>query len=1227
MAIKSSDEEDKVSLSFRADRNYQMSPRAFQTIIVASMGSKDRLELESKVLAAALKQSHARGDSSGVSLAHKQIFLLLRYQQSAQKTESGDQTANRPVEPERPAVAETSTETTAEASEPAADSQTGKKRKRVMPNIVWTSDDDDSDSMDGQSDELPAVEGAQSGAVAAQSSNEAAVEPGVSGEISQHVSEDEGLIDFSGGDGERAILEDDKSAAGDSDKPTFNAYGILNVDQIASFEEIHRSFLFLVRRILFSLKKAKRKSRKPLLDELQNLWIAHDILSDPVTRTDFDFRVLGLRGAPDVLIHSAPEDKSDSINSRTPLRIGELMQCAGLLEPTELEIAADMHKAMPEMLFGAFLVKQGFISEEDLGQVLTGQRLLKNGNMTVGHYQMCMKSWRENHVPIEETAVAEGLVTQQEMDRVIASGQRDTLTGVAAYQSGAPSSRATAPQINQEEAAKRVFSAGHAVPLWKDQLDWSEPEAIQAYVEEESDYENRKPVESSLDIEGITDAVTSKDGKKSLRRLMEGIHSTPEPVLIEESGVHKSLVNIFNQSDTSQHEALQMPGATPGAVEESVAADAVAAEQELKDAQAAGSISRHGAFSEEMAQPAPVAQNSLVLESAVEVFSERSGDGLETAYGADADSGGVVDTRTGDAAPAPAQTSPERQSRPTAEVPLPKITMEERNRPGPQDEPVDDGNVFGEVDYDDEDDAIDDMDLSYEIEETVPVSQTQSRQSNIEQYGMTPSSVTETAAIDTPVVEYSNIDDLLDFSTSTDAEPPSEIRKVLDEAFHGVRTSETAPIEVPPSQEATQGLSAEMAFEALAEEAAEIESGVYPSLPYQSDEETTSESLASSAADANYEVQSHSGGASANSEEVDSQVASEAISQTEAVSGGTGVLSTSGTVSMEMPPVAAEGAEPTYGDDGGSSVETASQVALEINIEESNPATYQSANVEPAGVLTGDHAVVDPTTLLTGDHIVVELHAHEPGGDRSSFDAGSGDPPSTEVSNNSTEPVSDGSFVRPSFEVIEHEVVHPVTDQGEKAEDSDDQDDTVYGIEGDSANKVGIGRQSAQLSSEVTQNPPVQSVPDSDPAASPAAQPSEGVKLTDVSGSIPGISPLEESKNDRLKSGEWQIVYKLEGSIADHFLSDDAEEEMPKLRPRLTEIDSIIPSSISKLAKGDTADSADGDDSQDDKSSDPVIKPLSNNYYRNDKSKSSDKGGKSGDKGDKSDKGSKGKKD
>lgn len=583
------------------------------------MGIKDRLELESRVLAAALKQSFERGDTAGVSLAHRQIFLLLRAAQEVKDDSTSSGTA--PVLSVGRSAAD---RTNARLPAKGIKVKTRKGKKRVMPDIVWTEgeegDEEDNDhgdngvgeehdtssgeptreladsspaadtsgghaaepgstdasgpsikpvpasylkqsksgalqplsdaisaigSGDQQAESQPASEagfdvspeGIKGNGVDGQSPPNAALDeahietvPPKTRSHAQRELEDEGIPSEemkatelleslrATGDRIKQISADQPLEA--DDRPEFDAYDILHVEQIATFEEIHRNFLYLVRKLMFALKKVKRKQRRFLLAELQDLWIAHDILSDPVTRTDYDFRILGLRGAPDVIIHTAPEDREQAQSStRTPLRIGELMQCAGLLEPTELEIAADMHKAMPEMLFGAFLVKQGFIEEADLDQVLMGQRLLKNGNITVGHYQMAMKKWREETVPIDETAVNEGLVSKPEMDRIIASGMLDTHSGIPAVGGMHP----LRPIINAEEAAKRNLSAGHAVPSWKDQLDWSAPDPVP---KKEEHFDSRpRSFEPPVEIEGITPdpSARKKAGKKTLRVLIEGI--------------------------------------------------------------------------------------------------------------------------------------------------------------------------------------------------------------------------------------------------------------------------------------------------------------------------------------------------------------------------------------------------------------------------------------------------------------------------------------------------------------------------------------------------------------------------------------------------------------------------------------------------------------------------------------------------------------------------------
>ncbi|MBX3149001.1 hypothetical protein KF728_02505 [Candidatus Obscuribacterales bacterium] len=1190
-----------------------MSPRAFQTILVASMGSKDRLELESKVLAAALKQSHARGDTSGVSLAHKQIFLLLRQQQAAERAASadtGDQTENRPSPPPEPAAppkytsvgTESVTDVNAVIEPSGLHEKPKKMKKRVMPDIVWGDDASsdetvESSAVEGSPHDNPAAAEVQSPAVSSQAA-EPEAPPAADVQQEAH-SDDSGLADS----GDFVSHVPGENLAVEGDKAAFDAYGILQVEQIASFEEIHRSFLFLVRRVLMGLKKAKKKQRRPLLDELQNLWIAHDILSDPVTRTDFDFRILGLRGAPDVIIHSAPEDKVDSISSRTPLRIGELMQCAGLLEPTELEIAADMHRAMPEMLFGAFLVKQGFISEEDLQQVLMGQRLLKNGNLTVGHYQMCMKLWRESQTPIENTAVAEGFVTQSEMERIVAAGLRDT-AGVPAYEGGAGANRGAAARINTEEAAKRVFRAERAVPQWKDQLDWSEPEAIEEYVAEDREQEQiRKPIRNNLDIEGVTDNQAKDPGKKSLRRLMEGIHSPDQPNIEDGGPAGVSLKSILSSGDTPMQGQVRVDrlAASVPADEAVDTAPSLPDAPQVKPGRPNIDFTIGGSDDDTAGgdTPVPYADSSIVETQALETqgLQMRTSDAM-TAREAVTEMFAEAGDREGSPDSVSDETTSEElavdsrsalyaaehpTARPTTEVPLPRVVMEEKTQ---RTSGEDDENVFGEVDYDDEDDADGEIDLGFIPEEGAPAADVKVERPDGEPV-MQPAAESEPSSV--------SMDDLLDFSTPiADSEAAeaakrgaegadrSGIKTVLDEAFNGVKVPELPPQAPAPEEILARRAEAEANFEAIAEEESQMQSGVYPIA-------NLDDHVAAGDTDTVRKANS-----------VAAQVPTLPTSEP-STSSATGVnlssnllQSLDATISVNESSFKAvnehakkEQMKQHVGEEGFVIPRGIERVPLDPEVEKA-PQVTSSQAPEVSQEMTMDlHKPLETYATSESSKATVSMEV-------------------SPVSVSENEPVEPGSSVKPFGSLNRKSASEPLHDESAEAHDDEtsaappSEEETAQ--TGNSAEETGRG-----VSAVESQN---------------IAESNESVGKTSAE---TADVDQQEDPQDSLKSGEWQIVYKLQGSLADMFMSEEAEPDMQRMRPRLTEIDSIIPSSIAKMTKDDTDDKADesteseddaesenqnatksGDKKQSDK---PVIKPVSNNYYRNDKTgnKSDDK--------------------
>lgn len=203
----------------------------------------------------------------------------------------------------------------------------------------------------------------------------------------------------------------------DKESPLSDIYTLLGVSQMSPMEGVRTRFYKLTRQIHRELAETTDIDRRnKLLYDLKFICIAYDILSDPVTRTDYDLRTMGLRGV--AMPQTPDEKKPGELGQRLHLKIGELLNVAGLLETSELEIACDMHKAMPEMQFGSFLVKQGFIEEYQLEAVLFAQKLLRKGLITVVQYQAAMEELESSGVAVSETVVERGYVTQSDLDHL-----------------------------------------------------------------------------------------------------------------------------------------------------------------------------------------------------------------------------------------------------------------------------------------------------------------------------------------------------------------------------------------------------------------------------------------------------------------------------------------------------------------------------------------------------------------------------------------------------------------------------------------------------------------------------------------------------------------------------------------------------------------------------------------------------------------------------------------
>jgi len=528
------------------------------------MAPKERKDLESRVLAAAFKQSFQRGDTEGANLAHKQIYLLL-------KAGENDSAAEENVEVSDNGASQESVEPVAQA--PVED-RAG-TREITLGGVEYAKL------------EVDAMEKLSAKAKARLTKESVAVSSGASATASKLPAQPQ------------ASQAVDKAITQDQEVPKANSYVVLNVEPGASFREIHISFLRLVRRLLFEFNQAPKKKKKSMLKDLQQISIAHDILSDPLTRTDYDIRFLGLK-AP---ITGTTEGITES--GGVLFKVGELLESAGLLEPTELEIAADMHKAMPEMLFGTFLVKQGFITEGDLDQAVLGQELVKDALIKLDVFKQAMSGWLNSQTPIKEYLVNESIISKDVMDGIVAKNLKEIqVQKVVQPQQpvrGGPASKiqliSSGPMINAEEVAKRMISKGHATPGWKDQLDWSQPEE-----EEIAKFEHAVRQEKEYarpDIEDIGSGAGQKSGKKSLRSLMDGIHQ-PEteapkakarktiadlmgPLVDEDLSKPSNVDEISNLSQLLQPEELQVMEALESIDNLAIANDVVRIKDAMSD--------------------------------------------------------------------------------------------------------------------------------------------------------------------------------------------------------------------------------------------------------------------------------------------------------------------------------------------------------------------------------------------------------------------------------------------------------------------------------------------------------------------------------------------------------------------------------------------------------------------------------------------------------------------
>jgi hypothetical protein len=175
-------------------------------------------------------------------------------------------------------------------------------------------------------------------------------------------------------------------------------------------------FLRLVRKMLHSrlfIESTSSREVREFREVLRHICVAHDVLKDPNTRMDYDLRLMGLRANSET-----PEEQQEQIDAaggKTSLMIAELLEAANLVAEQELQVALEMHTAEPDTPLGDFLLRAGFVNQEELDATSMAQKFISAGKITVAQYRTAMVNMKEREVPFFDTLMLEGWISPSDI--------------------------------------------------------------------------------------------------------------------------------------------------------------------------------------------------------------------------------------------------------------------------------------------------------------------------------------------------------------------------------------------------------------------------------------------------------------------------------------------------------------------------------------------------------------------------------------------------------------------------------------------------------------------------------------------------------------------------------------------------------------------------------------------------------------------------------------------
>ncbi|PWT97710.1 MAG: hypothetical protein C5B53_07680 [Candidatus Melainabacteria bacterium] len=161
------------------------------------------------------------------------------------------------------------------------------------------------------------------------------------------------------------------------DEHPANYYEILGLDRFASTNEVEKAFLKRVRFLLSSQDGDQPSSQ--FKEDIVSLFVARDVLKDPLSREEHDFQLLSLRrkSSPS----ATPSWKWLEEIDAGRMQVAEALMLAELASTSTLQMELELHETASLEQFKTCLVEDRVVSELQLDAAILARLLLKRGRL------------------------------------------------------------------------------------------------------------------------------------------------------------------------------------------------------------------------------------------------------------------------------------------------------------------------------------------------------------------------------------------------------------------------------------------------------------------------------------------------------------------------------------------------------------------------------------------------------------------------------------------------------------------------------------------------------------------------------------------------------------------------------------------------------------------------------------------------------------------------------